>query len=90
RFSANAIGNPGPLYIGNPSTGAANLDHDETSVGSVANFPGKEVISTAFDPAVIWYTGGVRYYANDNGVAKNGKVLYTGNDVSVFGKASGL
>ncbi|MBR2647328.1 MAG: hypothetical protein IKD55_00665 [Sediminibacterium sp.] len=90
RFSANAIGNPGPLYIGNPATGSGNLDHDETSVGSVANFPGKEVINTAFDPYTIWYTGGVRYYANDNGQAKNGKVLYSGNDVSVFGKASGL
>jgi hypothetical protein len=90
RFSANSIGNPGPLYVGNPATGSANLDHDETSVGSVANFPGKEVINTAFDPYTIWYTGGVRYYANDNGQAKNGKVLYSGNDVSVFGKASGL
>jgi hypothetical protein len=91
RFSKNAPHNAyGPIYAGNPATGAANMDHDESSIGSVANFPGKEVVSTAFDPADDWYTGGARYYSNSTGQAKNGKVLYTGNDVSVFGKASGL
>jgi hypothetical protein len=93
RFSLNAPhDNPlyGPTYASDQNVGSANLDHEETSIGSVANFSGKEVLSTAFDPATIWYTGGVRYYSNSTGQAKNGKVLYQGNDVSVFGKASGL
>ncbi|MDP1973863.1 MAG: SdrD B-like domain-containing protein, partial [Sediminibacterium sp.] len=87
RFSEN-LG--GVLGIGNTSTGKLYIDHEETSTGSILNFPGKELISTAFDPITTWYTGGVRYYNNNNGVAVNGKVLYTGNDVSVFGKANGL
>lgn len=80
----------GTLGIGNVATGKEFLDHEETSTGSLLNFPGKELISTAFDPITTWYTGGVRYYNNSNGVALNGKVLYQGNDVSVFGKANGL
>ncbi|MEN9598429.1 MAG: hypothetical protein RL596_740 [Bacteroidota bacterium] len=93
RFSLNAPhNNPlfAPMFASDPSVSTGNLDHDETSIGSVANFPGKEVLNTAFDPADNWFTGGVRYYSNSTGQAKNGKVLYTGNDVSVFGKASGL
>lgn len=78
------------LGIGNTASGKLFLDHEETSTGSLLNFPGKELISTAFDPITNWYTGGVRYYNNNNGVATNGKILYTGNDVSVFGKANGL
>lgn len=78
------------LGMGNTASGKLFLDHEETSTGSILNFPGKELISTAFDPINDWYTGGVRYYNNNNGVATNGKVLYTGNDVSVFGKANGL
>lgn len=87
RFSA---GLGGALGIGNTSSGKLYIDHEETSTGSILNFPGKELISTAFDPITTWYTGGVRYYNNSNGVALNGKVLYEGNDVSVFGKANGL
>lgn len=87
RFSENLGGS---LGIGNTSNGKLFIDHEETSTGSVLDFPGKELISTAFDPITTWYTGGVRYYNNNNGVATNGKVLYTGNDVSVFGKANGL
>jgi len=87
RFSQ---GNGGALGIANTANGVGNLDHDETSTGSVAMFPGKEVISTAHDPIDDWYTGGVRYYSTTDGIAKNGKVLYSGADVSVFGKANGL
>ncbi len=84
-------GSGGALGIGNTANGAnAGVSHEETSTGSIALFPGKELISTAFDPISNWYTGGVRYYSNTDGIAKNGKVLYTGNDVSVFGKANGL
>ncbi len=84
-------GDGGPLGIGNTANGSnANISHEETSTGSVAMFPGKEVISTAFDPITDWYTGGVRYYSTTDGIAKNGKVLYSGADVSVFGKANGL
>lgn len=80
----------GALGIGNITSGKEFLDHEENSTGSLLNFPGKELISTAFDPITTWYTGGVRYYNNSNGVAVNGKVLYQGNDVAVFGKANGL
>lgn len=83
-------GEGGSLGIGNTSTGKLYLDHEETSTGSLLNFPGKALLSTAFDPITNWYTGGIRYYNNNNGVATNGKVLYEGNDVSVFGKANGL
>ncbi|TAG29563.1 MAG: hypothetical protein EAZ35_10445 [Sphingobacteriia bacterium] len=81
----------GALGIGNTANGSnAGTSHEETSTGSIANFPGKELIATAFDPITTWYTGGVRYYANNDGIAKNGKVLYQGQDASVFGKANGL
>ncbi len=84
-------GQGGVLGIGNTANGAnAGTSHEETSTGSVVNFPGKELIATAFDPIDNWYTGGVRYYANNDGIAKNGKVLYQGQDASVFGKANGL
>ncbi|HJV19607.1 MAG TPA: SdrD B-like domain-containing protein [Sediminibacterium sp.] len=80
-----------PMGIGNTANGAnAGVSHEETSTGSLAVFPGKELIATAFDPIDNWYTGGVRYYSNTNGIAQNGKALYMGNDVSLFGKANGL
>ncbi len=87
----NGVG--GPLGIGSTAIGSYignTISHEETSTGSLAMFPGKELISTAFDPITDWYTGGVRYYSTQDGIAKNGKVLYTGGDVSVFGKANGL
>lgn len=88
RFERNRGGS---LGIGNTALGKeTNISHEENSTGSVLNFPGKELIATAFDPITDWYTGGVRYYNNNNGVATSGKVLYTGGDVSVFGKANGL
>lgn len=84
-------GQGGALGIGNTANGTnPSVSHEETSTGSIANFPGKELIATAFDPITNWYTGGVRYYGNNDGIAKNGKVLYQGQDASVFGKANGL
>lgn len=87
RFRA---GYGGSLGIGGTTVGNENIDHEENSLGSLAMFPGKELIAAAFDPITTWFTGGVRTYDNATGVAKNGKVLYQGADVSVFGKANGL
>ncbi len=88
RYQAGAGGS---LGIGNTANGTNNgTSHEETSTGSIAMFPGKELIATAFDPINTWYTGGVRYYSTQDGIAKNGKELYQGQDVSVFGKANGL
>ncbi len=81
----------GALGIGNTANGTnVGTSHEETSTGSIAMFPGKELIATAFDPITDWYTGGIRYYSTQDGIAKNGKALYQGGDVSVFGKANGL
>lgn len=84
-------GQGGALGIGNTANGSNfGVSHEETSTGSIAMFPGKELIATAFDPIDNWYTGGVRYYSTTDGIAKNGKVLYLGADVEYFGKANGL
>lgn len=84
-------GDGGALGIGNTANGSnANISHEETSTGSIAMFPGKELVATSFDPITNWYTGGVRYYSTQDGIAKNGKVLYEGGSVEFFGKANGL
>jgi hypothetical protein len=85
----NGVG--GALGIGNTANGSnPGTSHEETSTGSIAMFPGKELIATAFDPIDNWFTGGVRYYSSTDGIAKDGKVLYLGASVEYFGKANGL
>ena len=84
-----------PLGNGDNTTGSwpygGGLDHEETSTGSLALLAGKdEVLTTAFDPITDWYSGGVRYYSNIDGIANNGKKLYQGQFVDIFGKANGL
>ncbi len=84
-------GQGGALGIGNTANGTnGGVSHEETSTGSIAMFPGKELVATAFDPITNWYTGGVRYYSTQDGIAKAGKVLYEGGSVEFFGKANGL
>ncbi|MEQ1623206.1 MAG: SdrD B-like domain-containing protein, partial [Sediminibacterium sp.] len=84
-------GQGGALGIGNTANGSnPSTSHEETSTGSIAMYPGKELIATSFDPITTWYTGGIRYYSTQDGIAKNGKVLYQGQYVEVFGKANGL
>ena len=84
-------GSGGNLGIGDITNNNLGLDHEENSTGSLGLLPGKgEVLTSAYDAITSWYTGAIRYYTNTTGVASNGELLYTGSDVSVFGKANGL
>jgi len=74
----------------NFGTGNDPCNHDETSVGGLTLLPGSEdVVNTVFDPN-SWESGGVRWYSNTNGTAQNALILYVANDVSLFGKSSGI
>ncbi len=85
RFDQGAGGVLGVLS--NPS------NHDETSLGGLALFPGKgEILNTVFDPRDNYNSGGVRYYSNTTGQANNAQLLYNESDApgGNFGKAGGM
>ncbi|MEZ5045997.1 MAG: SdrD B-like domain-containing protein [Chitinophagaceae bacterium] len=66
-------------------------NHDETSVGGLALWPGSgQVINTVFDPISNWESGGIRWYDNTDGTAKNALLFYASGYPATFGKSSGM
>jgi 5-hydroxyisourate hydrolase-like protein (transthyretin family)/protocatechuate 3,4-dioxygenase beta subunit len=66
-------------------------NHDETSVGGLALWPGSgQVINTVFDPITNWESGGIRWYDNTDGTAKNALLYYASGYPATFGKAHGM
>lgn len=65
--------------------------HNEVSLGSIYNVPGKsEMLSTVFDPYLNTYSGGLHRYSTLDGHRVSAVELYSSNAVTLFGKATGF
>ncbi len=98
----NPVTGSGEFYSGDnlPAADPANSktptgnDHDELSLGSVLQLPGRpDVIVSAFDPAFVlaaYNRGGVRFLNNTTGGFDKGYELYNDTDAAAFAKANGI
>jgi len=76
----------GPLGVNNNP-----CNHDEIAAGGLALYYGSDqVVNTVFDAKDSWDSGGTRWYSNNDGTAKNGLLLYGAENISLFGKATGV